>query len=72
MPIIKFPVTSSGLELLSSYAKSKGLSIEDAARDIVLGYFEDQYDLTVFNNYLKNKDSAITFSHDEVWADFEN
>ncbi|WP_425293041.1 DUF6290 family protein [Fusobacterium nucleatum] len=36
-------------------------------KKVVLDYIEDEYNLKIYKEYLKEKDTLKTYSHKEVW-----
>ena len=49
--------------IIQNYASSKGMTILD--------YIEDEYDLKIYKEYLKEKENGTlkTYSHKEVWGE---
>ena len=53
--------------IIQNYANSKGLTMSEFMKKVVLDYIEDEYDLKIYKEYLKEKDTLKTYSHKEVW-----
>ena len=53
--------------IIQNCANSKGLTISEFMKKVVLDYIEDEYDLKIYKEYLKEKDTLKTYSHKEVW-----
>lgn len=58
-------------EIIQSYANSKGLTMSEFMKKVVLEYIEDEYDLKIYKEYLKEKENGTlkTYSHKEVWGE---
>ena len=54
-------------EVIKNYVNNKSLTISEFMKKIILDYIEDEYDLKVYKEYLKEKDTLKTYSHKEVW-----
>lgn len=57
--------------IIQDYASSKGMTMSEFVKRVVLDYIEDEYDLKVYKEYLKEKEngSLKTYSHKEVWGE---
>ena len=55
-------------EVIKNYANNKGLTISEFMKKIALDYIEDEYDLKIYKEYLKENGSFKTYSHKEVWG----
>ena len=57
-------------EVIKNYANNKGLTISEFMKKIILDYIEDEYDLKVYKEYLKEKENGTfkTYSYKEVWG----
>ena len=53
--------------IIQNCANSKGLTMSEFMKKVVLDYIEDEYDLKIYKEYLKEKDTLKTYSHKEVW-----
>ena len=55
--------------IIKNCANSKGLTMSEFMKKVVLDYIEDEYDLKVYREYLKEKENGTlkTYSHKEVW-----
>ena len=56
--------------IIQNYASSKGMTMSEFMKKIVLDYIEDEYDLKIYKEYLKEKENGTfkTYSHKEVWG----
>ncbi|PHI04940.1 type II toxin-antitoxin system RelB family antitoxin [Fusobacterium polymorphum] len=54
-------------EVIKNYVNNKSLTISEFIKKIILDYIEDEYDLKIYKEYLKEKDTLKTYSHKEVW-----
>ena len=56
--------------IIQDYASSKGMTMSEFMKKVVLDYIEDEYDLKVYKEYLKEKENGPfkTYSHKEVWG----
>ena len=57
-------------EVIKNYVNNKSLTISELMKKIILDYIEDEYDLKVYKEYLKEKENGTfkTYSHKEVWG----
>ena len=55
--------------IIKNCANSKGLTMSEFMKKVVLDYIEDEYDLKVYREYLKENGSFKTYSHKEVWGE---
>ena len=57
--------------IIKTCANSKGLTMSEFMKKVVLDYIEDEYDLKVYREYLKEKENGTlrTYSHKEVWGE---
>ena len=57
--------------IIKNCANSKGLTMSEFMKKVVLDYIEDEYDLKVYKEYLKEKENGTlkTYSHKEVWGE---
>ena len=67
---ITIHLTDDELQLIESYAKIHGITVEQALKSSTLEAIEDEYDTIIaqdaYNEFLKN---PVTYSGDEVWND---
>ena len=58
-------------EIIQNYANNKGLTMSEFMKKVVLDYIEDEYDLKIYKEYLKEKENGTlkTYSHKEVWGE---
>ena len=56
-------------DIIQNCANSKGLTMSEFMKKVVLDYIEDEYDLKIYKEYLKEKDTLKTYSHKEVWGE---
>ena len=50
-----------------SYAQLTGKSLSSLFKKALERDIEDEYDLKIYKEYLKEKDTLKTYSHKEVW-----
>ena len=57
--------------IIQNYANSKGMTMSEFMKKVVLDYIEDEYDLKIYKEYLKEKENSTlkTYSHKEVWGE---
>ena len=57
-------------EVIKNYVNNKSLTISEFMKKIILDYIEDEYDLKVYKEYLKEKETGTfkTYSYKEVWG----
>ena len=55
--------------IIQNCANSKGLTMSEFMKKVVLDYIEDEYDLKIYKEYLKENGSFKTYSHKEVWGE---
>ena len=57
--------------IIKNCANSKGLTMSEFMKKVVLDYIEDEYDLKVYREYLKEKENGTlkTYLHKEVWGE---
>ena len=59
--------------IIQNYASSKGMTMSEFMKKVVLDYIEDEYDLKIYKEYLKEKEkengTLKTYSHKEVWGE---
>ena len=57
-------------EVIKNYVNNKSLTISEFMKKIILDYVEDEYDLKVYKEYLKEKENGTfkTYSYKEVWG----
>ena len=57
--------------IIQNYASSKGMTMSEFMKKVVLDYIEDEYDLKIYKEYLKQKEEGTlkTYSHKEVWKE---
>ena len=58
-------------DIIQNCANSKGLTMSEFMKKVVLDYIEDEYDLKIYKEYLKQKEEGTlkTYSHKEVWKE---
>ena len=57
--------------IIQDYASSKCMTMSEFMKKVVLDYIEDEYELKVYKEYLKEKENGTlkTYSHKEVWGE---
>ena len=55
--------------IIQNYASSKGMTMSEFMKKVVLDYIEDE--LKIYKEYLKEKENGTlkTYSHKEVWGE---
>lgn len=57
--------------LFKKYAEMHGITISELVRRSVIERIEDEYDLKAYEEAMAEfKANPVTYSHDEVWAEF--
>ena len=66
-------MTDEEKHLAESYAKLHHISLAEAFKRALFSAIEDEYDMKVFAAYEaeKAKGKVKTYSHEEVWKEFE-
>ena len=57
MPTISIHLTESEYKLVRQHIKCKGLSISEYIKAMLLEEIEDEYDVSIVNEYIQEKDS---------------
>ena len=57
MPTISIHLTESEYKLVHQYIESKGLTISQYIKAMLLEEIEDEYDVSIVNEYIQEKDS---------------
>ncbi|KXB88771.1 DUF6290 family protein [Veillonella sp. DNF00869] len=57
MPTISIHFTKSEYKLLRQHIENKGLTISQYIKAMLLEEIEDEYDVSIVNDYLEEKDS---------------
>ena len=52
--------------IIQDYASSKGMTMSEFMKKVVLDYIEEEYDFKVYREYLKEKGTLKTYLHKEV------
>ena len=52
--------------IIQNYASSKGMTMSEFMKKVVLDYIEEEYDFKVYREYLKEKGTLKTYLHKEV------
>lgn len=66
MPTISVHFSKSEYNLVSQYVKSKGLTISQYIKAMLLEEIEDEYDVSIVNEYLQEKDSMEFLTFEEA------
>ncbi|MBQ9179863.1 MAG: antitoxin [Firmicutes bacterium] len=71
MSTISLRVPDQELSLFKNYARIHNKSLSEVIRNTMLERIEDEYDLTVFAEYEKEKAAGKvkTYTHEEVWRE---
>ena len=54
--ILRLDETEKGI--IQNYASSKGMTMSEFMKKVVLDYIEDEYDLKIYKEYLKEKENG--------------
>lgn len=57
MPTISVHFSESEYKLVSQHVKSKGMNISQYIKAMLLEEIEDEYDVSIVNEYIQEKDS---------------
>ena len=66
MPTISIRFSESEYNLVSQYVESKGVTISQYIKEILLEEIEDEYDATIANTYVQEKDSMECLTFEEA------
>lgn len=66
MPIISVHFSESEYNLVSQHVKSKGMTISQYIKVILLEEIEDEYDASIANTYVQEKDSMEYLTFEEA------
>ena len=66
-------MTTEERTIAENYAKLHGINIAEAFKRALFEHIEDEYDLKLFEEYEadKAKGNVKTYSHEEVWKEFD-
>lgn len=65
MPTISVHSSESEYNLVSQYVESKGLTISQYIKSILLEEIKDEYDVSIVNTYVQEKDSMEYLTFEE-------
>lgn len=65
MPTISVHSSESEYNLVSQYIESKGLTISQYIKSILLEEIKDEYDVSIVNTYVQEKDSMEYLTFEE-------
>ncbi len=70
---LSITMTKEEEQLAESYAKLQNLSLADTFKLALFDRIEHEMDLQIFSEYEQEKEAGTlkTYSHDEVWKEFE-
>lgn len=70
---LSITMTKEEEQLAESYAKLQNLSLADTFKLALFDRIEHEMDLKLFSEYEQEKEAGAlkTYSHDEVWKEFE-
>ena len=66
MPTISIRFSENEYTLVSQYVESKGVTISQYIKEILLEEIEDEYDATIANTYVQEKDSMECLTFEEA------
>ena len=66
MPTISIRFSENEYNLVSQYVESKGVTISQYIKEILLEEIEDEYDATIANTYVQEKDSMECLTFEEA------
>ena len=71
MPTISIYFSESEYNLVSQYIKSKGLTISQYIKAMLLEEIEAEYDATIVNTYVQEKDSMEFLTFEEATKEWD-
>ena len=71
MPTISIHFTEGEYKLVHQHIESKGLSISQYIKTMLLGEIEDEYDVSIINEYLEKKDSMELLPFEDATKEWE-
>ena len=66
-------MTAEERDIAENYAKLHSISLAEAFKNALFERIEDEYDMRVFADYeaAKAKGKIKTYTHEEVWKEFD-
>ena len=71
MPTISVHFSESEYKLVSQYVKSKGMTISQYIKAMLLEEIEDKYDVSIVNAYIQEKDSMKFLTFEEACKEWD-
>ena len=71
MPTISIHFTESEYNLVRQHIESKGLTISQYIKTMLLERIEDEYDISIVNEYLQEKDSMEFLTFEEAAKEWD-
>lgn len=71
MPTISIHFTEGEYKLVHQHIESKGLSISQYIKAMLLEEIEDEYDVSIINEYLEKKDSMELLPFEDATKEWE-
>ena len=66
MPTISIHLTESEYNLIRQHIESKGLTISQYIKVMLLEEIEDEYDVSIVNEYIQEKDTMAFLSFEDT------
>ena len=71
MPTISIYFSESEYNLVSQYIKSKGMTISQYIKAMLLEEIEDKYDVSIINTYIQEKNSMECLTFEEAFKEWD-
>lgn len=71
MPTISIHLTESEYNLVRQHIENKGLTISQYIKATLLEEIEDEYDATIVNAYVQEKDSMEFLTFEEAYKEWD-
>ena len=73
MATISLRVPDRELNIFKDYAKINNSSLSEVIRRTMIDRIEDEYDMSVFDEYEKDKAAGAvkTYSHEDAWKELD-
>ena len=71
MPTISIHLTESEYNLVRQHIENKGLSISQYIKAMLLEEIEDEYDISIINEYLEEKDSMEFLTFEDATKEWD-
>lgn len=71
MPTISIYFSESEYNLVNQYIKSKGMTISQYIKAMLLEEIEDKYDVSIINTYIQEKNSMECLTFEEASKEWD-